>query len=191
MRKFLISNFKFQILNKELVIGHLKFGIGSSRRMREGFTLIEMLIYMGLLAILMTVMTSLFSSILDVQLESQASSSVDQDGRYLLSRLMYDIQRADSITTPSSLGSQTGNLQIVISGIIYSYALSGGNLQITNNFGTDNLNSTESTVSNLSFLRLGNVNGKNSIQLGFTVTSKTLKTSGTESKNFTTTVGIR
>ncbi len=156
-----------------------------------GFTLIELIIYMGLLTLLLTVMSGLFVSIIDLQLESQAGSSVDQDGRYLIARLSYDIQRADSITIPASLGQQTNNLQIVIGGINYTYTLNSGVLQLSNNFGTDSLNSTNSAVSNVTFLRLGNLNGKNSIQMNFTVSGKTSRPSVSEAKNFQTTVGIR
>jgi prepilin-type N-terminal cleavage/methylation domain-containing protein len=71
---------------------------------KKGFTLVEMLIYMGLLTIFLAVIGNIFFSIIDLQLESQATSSVSESGRYLLSRISYDVRRAQSITTPASPG---------------------------------------------------------------------------------------
>src|SRR3989344_3435349 len=90
----------------------------------SGFTLVELLISMGLLAIILSVLTSLFVSVIEAQLESQATSSVDQDGRFVLARLSYDIHRADGVNgiiTPSTLGGQGPTLQIAISGTTSTY----------------------------------------------------------------------
>lgn len=157
---------------------------------KGGYTLIEMLMYMGLLSILLVVMVDLFASSLDAQLESQSISIVNRDGRFLISRLSYDINRAQSIVSPA-LGSQQATLQLSIGGVSYTYTANNGNLQLTNNNGTDNLNGFDSTVSNLSFQTLGNTNGKHTVKVQFTVTSKVTRVSGAETKTFQTTVGIR
>ena len=47
---------------------------------REGMTVIELLLYIGIFSILVVTLFELLSSILDVQLESQGSSGIDQDG---------------------------------------------------------------------------------------------------------------
>lgn len=152
--------------------------------------MIEMLVYMGLLSILLVVMVDLFAASLDAQLESQSTSSVDRDGQFLISRLSYDINRAQSIISPV-LGSQSTSLQLSIDGVNYTYMLNNSNLQLTNNNGTDNLNSFDSTISNVSFQTLGNTNGKHSVRILYTVTSKTTRVSGPETKNFQTTMGLR
>ena len=173
-KKFQISNFKFQI--------------------KRGFTLIEIIIYMALLSIFLLTLTDIFVSILDVQLESDATSAVEQDGRFILSRMAYDIPRASSIDIPPQIGQTRSNLRMTIGGVTYEYAENGGNLQLTNNLGTSNLNGSETAVSNLSFQKIANsavVGTKETIKINFTIESITQRTQGPEVRNFQTTVGRR
>ena len=160
-----------------------------------GVTIVELVIYLGILTILLTIFTTIFTSVIDVQIESEATSSVEQDRRFILSRLIYDITRAGSINTPYSLvvpNNQSNNLQITINGIPNSYTLDGnGNLILTNNLGADMLNSYDTSISGLSFARIGNAGGKNTLQITFTLSSRTQRSGGSEVRNFQTTVGIR
>ena len=161
---------------------------------RTGFTLIELLIYMGILSILLAALSQIFGSIIDSQLESEATSSVQQDGRFIFSRLAYDINRAQDsagIIQPASLGATSTALQLNIDGVSYTYSLNGGNLELAEGAVTNALNSSETTVSNLSFTRLGNSGGKNTVQIEYTVTSKIIQPKGLETKDFQTTIGIR
>lgn len=156
-----------------------------------GFTLVEMLMFLGIFSMLLVILTNIFSTSLDVQKESEATSSVQQDGAYIITRLTYDITRATSITTPSVLGSQSSSLAIIIAGVTNTYALTSGNLTLTDASGANLLNGYDTSISNLTFKRYGNVGGKNTIQINFTVTSKTQQASGFEIKNFQTTAGLR
>lgn len=157
----------------------------------KGFTIIELLIYVALLSGFLIVITDIFASIMEVKLESSATSAVEQDGRYILSRLGGDISQSTSITTPGALGSTTNNLVMVVSGITYTYSLNGNDFQLVNNLGTNILNSSESKISNLSFQKIGNPGGKETIKLSFTVTSSTVRPSGPEVRTFSTTIGRR
>lgn len=157
----------------------------------KGFTLMELVIYMGLFSILLIVLAEVFTSALDDRLKSESTSQVVQNGRFILARFMYDINRAESIAAPVSLGEQTNSLQIIISGVTYTYTLNNNNLELTNNFGINKLNSGSTTISDLSFKRLGNISGKNTIQINFTLVSKTVPKSGPEIKNFQTIIGLR
>ncbi|HSE61385.1 MAG TPA: type II secretion system protein [Candidatus Saccharimonadales bacterium] len=159
---------------------------------QKGFTLAELLIVMGLMSMFMLVLTDVFTAAVTVRSESEATSAVANDGRFLLSRLSYDIECASSITTPASLGASGASLAMVIDGVTHTYALSGGNLQLTNNLGTNNLNGSETTISGLTFQRLGNAGGKDTIRLSLTVTSDAIREGGSpEAETFTTTVGRR
>lgn len=160
---------------------------------QRGFTVIELLLYMGILVILITVLASTFGSIIDVQLESKATSSVDQDGRFILARLAYDMQSATSIASPSA-GSTATSLTIKKSSESYTYKLNASNnLQLTNNSGTDNLNGEDSSISNLTFQTIGSSSTSATVQMKFTVTSRTRKTAGSqnESRTFQTTLGLQ
>lgn len=162
-----------------------------NNRYRAGFTIVELLIYMAIMSILLVVLSNIFTSIIDVRLESESVSAVEQDGMYILSRFTYDIPRAQSITTPASLGASTNSLSIVVDGTAYTYAVNNNNLELTTSSGTDVLNSINTTISGLSFLRLGNSGGNNTIRITYTVTSVTLQNGNPETKQFQTTVGLR
>lgn len=160
-------------------------------RNKRGFTLIELLMYMGLLTILLAVLTQILITVLDAKLVSEATSAVEQDSQFILSRLMYDISRGQTITTPASLGQTSSTLQINISGINFTYALDEGDLKLTNDAGTNTINSFGTTVSDLTFQRLGKSGGKNTIKVGFTITSKTARKDRPETRTIQTTIGVR
>jgi prepilin-type N-terminal cleavage/methylation domain-containing protein len=167
---------------------------------QKGFTLIELIIYVGIFSILIGVMSAMFGSILDVQLESEATSSVDQDGRYLLSKLTYDFKTInptlnlatpDKITTPANPGDTSPTLQIRVNSVDYVYSLnSSNNLQVQNvSTGEMNvLNSVGTSVTGLSFQRVGSGGSNDTIRVNFTVQSRTLRTTGYESRSFQTTL---
>src|SRR3989344_8832478 len=152
---------------------------------KRGVTLIELLLYMAIMSIFLLTLTDIFVSIVNVRLEGEATSAVEQDGRYIVSRLAYDINRASLVLAPGTYGSPgTNTLSIDIAGTTYTYSLSGSNFQLVNDLGANNLNSSESKVSNINFQKIGNSGGKNTIKLSFTVTSVTERPSGPESKTF-------
>lgn len=159
--------------------------------MKKGFTLVELLVYMGLFSILIVVLTEIFLSILELQSQSVAVSSVASDGRFIVSRLTYDIRRATTISQPASLGQTGATAQLLIGGANYALAGSGGNLVLTSPLGSDNLNSIGSQVTDLSFTRVGNVGGKNSLQIKFRVTSRQNLPQGAEVRDYETTVSLR
>ncbi len=162
-------------------------------RTQKGITVVELLLYMGILSILLVILTSIFVSALDVQSESNAASSVEQDGNYILARLDYDIHRAQSINIPGANGTTSNNFQIVIGGVNYSYSIDiNNNLILTNNLVTNNLNSYGSSVSNFSVLRLGNTGKKeDTLKINFTITSRIERVSEYEQKDFQTNLSLR
>lgn len=160
-------------------------------KMRKGFTIVELLIYMGVVSALFLVMTELFATIFDVKTESEATSSVEYDGRFILSRLIYDVSRSSAITTPASYGGSGSTLVLTIGGVANTYAVSGGVLQLTNGSGTDRLNGSETTFSNLVFQKVGSESADETVKISFTVSSVTQRNNGFETRNFQTTVGRR
>jgi Tfp pilus assembly protein FimT len=160
---------------------------------QKGTTMVELLLYMAILTILLIALTSIFTSALDSQSESSATSSVEQDGNYILARLGYDIHGAQSINIPATNGGSGNNFQIVISGANNTYSVDGNNnLVLTNNLGSNNLNSYGSSVSAFFVQRFGNVGGvENTLKINFTITSRTKRISGFETKNFETNLSLR
>jgi len=159
---------------------------------QKGFTLIELILYMGILVLLITVLSSILSAIVDVQLNSNSTSSVDQDGNYLLAKLTHDVASSSAILIPANPGNQTSTLQLTINSINYTYSLnSSNNLQVVNNSTneTDVLNSYNTSVSGLTFTRIGSGGSGDTVQVTYTVTSRIKERAGYESKGFTTTLG--
>ena len=157
-----------------------------------GTTLIELIIYMGLLSIFLTVLTDVFSSIINVQLESKSVSSVEENGRYILSRLTYDIRRATSISAPAVIGTTSPNLTLVSGGSNYTYSTNGTVLNLTSPLGTNSISGIDTQISNLEFRRIGNSSGKNTLVISFVITSAIRKMGNSpESKTIETTIGIR
>lgn len=159
---------------------------------QTGTTLIELLLYMGILSIFLSVLAGIFSNIIGVQLETQSVSSVEQDSQFVLARLTNDIHRAESIAIPAALGAQTQTLQLVIDGTNYTYQITDNNLTLTNNLGTNTINSVDTHITHIEFTRIGNVNGNNTVLINLTIESATAKTTGErESKDIQTAIGIR
>ena len=161
------------------------------RTRSPGFTIIELVIYAGILTMFLYVLTGIFTEVLDMQLESETESSVVQDSRYILSRFSYDIERASAIVTPAALGDQTSTLVLTIGGVNDTYALVNGNLVFTDTNGSGSVNSYGTNVSGVSFLRYGNVNGKNGVRIAFTLTSTTQRISGSQTRSYQATIGLR
>lgn len=165
---------------------------------RQGFTILELVLYLGLLGIFLVIMTNLFVASLDTRLESQDQSALQQNGRYLIGRFTYDLSRAQTISSPN-LGEQANSLDLVINenGVDkhFIYTLDNQNLLLTVNDQQYQLNSQDTIITNLNFYRLGNsdVNpqAKDGVQIKFTLQSLVDKNSGGSVKNFQTFINLK
>lgn len=137
----------------------------------SGFTLVEMLIYLNLLSVLLLFISRIFLTTLDVQVRSQSASSVQIDDQYVLSRLQYDIYRADAILTPANIGDVAGSLVMSIGGDTYTYGLSGGQLQLTTASGVEQVTSARTTMSSFTVERQGNIGGVPTLTVQYEITS--------------------
>lgn len=159
-----------------------------------GSTLIELLLYMMIFSILTVALFQLFVMIIETQLESQSTSSVLVDGQYVLNRFNYDIKRAKNIISPMT-GGQSSTLELSIDTTTYIYTLTNGNITIASSGAqtSDQLNSTNTNVSDLSFTHLGDTQGNNTdtITISFNINSNVSRQGGPQSENFKTTFGIR
>lgn len=159
---------------------------------KKGFTIVEIILYLGLLSIFLLVLLDLFTGSINIGLSSQSSSVLNEDNQYILSRLMYDAARADTIVTPSGLGTTSNTLVFTSGGVTYTYTLTSGNLTLSNSTTTQNLNSLDTSLTNISFKRLGNVDGKPTVQVIYTIQSNIKSTtSSIESRDMQITVGTR
>lgn len=158
----------------------------------QGFTLVELIIYMGLLMIMILIFTQIFASIIDNQLGSRNTSNTADDGRYIYSRFIYDVGRAQSITQPSDFGSSSATLTMVIGGSNYTYSLdNSNNLIITDGFGSESLNGEGSSVSALLFTKVGTSSAKPTIQMKYTIKGAITRAGIVDQQDFQTTAGLR
>lgn len=156
-----------------------------------GFTILELIIYMGIFSMILLIVVQIFGVSLDILGESQAKSTVAQDGEYLNLRLGYDIKMAEDILQPAGAGDVSDQMQIVINGETFSYYLVNGKLKLANNSGVNDLNGFDTTVSDLSFKKIGFENGKDSVVVSFTISSVTLNRGKVETRAFYTAYGLR
>ena len=169
---------------------------------KKGFTLIELILYMGIFSSLLMVLVQLFGSIVTVNLESEATSAVSQDGRYMLNEMTYTLRQAKTYTLPDVGTANAGSqLQFTTAGgTTYTYALSTApagqqNLLISDGSTTQQLNSYGTKVSNVNFIRLESTPStgtpKGTITVSFTLTSTTRESKGSQQQTFQTTIGGR
>lgn len=146
---------------------------------------------MGLFSMLVVVITDILVTTINIQLRTESTTSVATDGRYIYSRFIYDINRAETVVQPQNLGDSASTLQFTADSNNFTYGLNNGNLTITDVNGTYQLNSFDSSISDLTFQRIGNAEGKHTFRINFTVTGKTKSENQTEVKKFQTTAGLR
>lgn len=156
-----------------------------------GFTLVELIIYMGLLVVMLLIFTDIFTSIIDNQLSSKNTSNVADDGRYIYSRFIYDVSRAQSVAEPASYGSASASMSLIIDGQSYTYALNNNNLIVTDPNGSYTLNSEGSSISGLLFTKVGTSSAKSTVRLNFTVAGNVTSRGISDQENFQTTAGLR
>lgn len=158
---------------------------------QKGFTLVEMLIFMGILSLFLLVLSQIFTSLLDSFLETETTSNTDHDVRYVFERLSRDIGQADTIVVPSSAGNNSQVLQISINGATYTYASQSGKLVVTENGETSSLMGFDTSLQSVSFTRLGNTDGKPTVKVALQLKSLTESGPSDTVREFTTTFGTR
>lgn len=166
--------------------------IGNIRKKNiKGFTLVELVIYIGLLSTFLLVLVEIFLSVLNLKAESETTSAINQDTRFIFTRMAYDVDRADLVVLPAQLGGVDNSLQLEIDGATYTYSLADGNLMLNVGGVSDQLNSSDTSIENLSFQKIGNLNGKPTIKTVLTVKALMVETIGSRNQTFETTLGLR
>lgn len=160
------------------------------KAIHRGFTLVEMLISTSLISILLVILTTILQSALETQLSSIATSNVEQEGRFILARIAYDLQRAESVVSPLS-NQSAASLSLSISGDTYVFASDSGQLWLTRASGVYTLMQPGTTISNLLFTGVGTSSGttKPTEKIYFTLTDNS--SNPPETRDFEVTVGPR
>jgi prepilin-type N-terminal cleavage/methylation domain-containing protein len=167
---------------------------GPRNPLQSGFTLIEMLLYMGIFSILLLVLMQILTGILSVKAESESTSSVAQDQAYIMNRLAYAIHRASLIETPT-LGDSGSTLHLTGNGFDETYTTQDNTLVMTDaTTGITDAVSGYDTNAAVTFRTYGNTeaNSKLSVSVALTLTSKTMRYGQRqETKRVNTTIQTR
>ncbi len=124
----------------------------------KGFSLLELLIYVAILAVLVVIVANTFISLSRGSGQSQARSEVDSALKFAAELIKQDIKNASAITTPASGGSSS-SLTLTRGGATIVYDVASGVLRRTVNAGApQNITGSNITVSSPTFTRVENTN---------------------------------
>ena len=160
----------------------------------SGVTIVELLVYLGLSTIILLILSELFVNILDESVETQNYSTVQTDGRYIMARLRYQINNADSVTFPLSLGSSQNELIVVNSGNLYHYYVADEKFYMSDDGDVSQylISNLDNRITDVSFTRTGNSdNLRPVILIDFTVSTGVEGTAEYESQTFIGAGGLR
>ncbi len=139
---------------------------------KRGFTLIETIIYMGIFSTLLIVLSTLFSTIVDQQFNNKTASFLDSDYSFITSRLMYEAQNSSGILTPNEIGDES---QLVTFETPFGEKIirtRNNNLELVSLGTVEILNSQNTTIQDVRFKRLGNLNGRQAVEFKAEISSK-------------------
>lgn len=156
-----------------------------------GFTLVELLLYMGLSMILLVIISGLLVSTLSIRNESVKTSSLEREGRYVMARLSHDIYSAQDIIEPAVIGESSDTLQLLIDSELFSYRIIDGKLYLINDSGTHLMNGEATNVTSLNITRLGNEGGVGTVEILLTVQSQIVSEGKIENRDYKTVATTR
>lgn len=154
-----------------------------SYQSRAGFTLIELIIYVGLTAVLVGVLSTILITITRVQGQQNASSIVTQELNFLMTSFRRDIHSAKSIEAPGLAGSPVSSVRLVLDPTtvpatvrVISFDADQHIVTVSdegvNPTVTSQLSSSKTYINSLSFTRIGDY----SLQIELTATASTTGT---------------
>lgn len=138
---------------------------------KKGFSLVESVLYIGLAAFLLASLGTLVNLSYKVRARQQVIAEVEQQGLAASQTISQIIRNASSITSPA-VGSSAATVVVVVSDVSKTpttFALSGSNLQITQNTTSTILTNSQVTVSALSFKNLSATGSPGTIKFQFTL----------------------
>jgi type II secretory pathway pseudopilin PulG len=158
----------------------------------RGITIVELLVYMGLLSIFLILLINVLVGTLSFKLQSESTSALNQDMRYILGKLSYDLYNADSVESPLNFGDTSASLTLTSGGVSRLYTVDSEDLILTIGGVASKLNGTDTKVQSISFEKLGTTEGKPTVQIIITLESPiVLQGNRTETRTVQTTYGLR
>lgn len=171
-------------MKSKLNIKNYKFKIN------KGFSLVELIIYMGLMTTFLVVLLDVFTTSLSTRLSSEATSVLAMDSRFIFSKLAYDIQNADSVLLPAT-GSSGTTLRLVKNSVTYTYSSSSGKLVVDDGSGGVSLNGSDTDLTGLIFQNVGATGTEPMIKYSVTLRSNIELPGSDRFQTIDSTIGLR
>jgi len=126
-------------------------------RRTRGFSLLELIVYMGILSLVSVILTSSFFALSTGRAKSEARSEVDASMRFAMTRILQDIKSASAVIAPTTGTSTTLSLQVGSDTVVYGASV--GQLQRTlNATPAERLTGSAVVLQQLLFTRSDNYN---------------------------------
>jgi hypothetical protein len=143
--------------------------------LRRGFTLFELVIFMGIFAGVIVMFVTILVSVMRVQVRQEGAAEVNGQSQFVLQSIQRYVEQSSLVEMPADTASTTLKLRMVSSStdptVIYS---SSSIVYVTQAGGSPQpLSSNKVLVSNLTFVKRANAGGHDSVSVAFTVAFNT------------------
>ena len=106
----------------------MKLRIKNKKIKNEGFSLLELLIYVTILSIIVVIISNTFAILSKGRAQSQARSEVDSSIRFANEIIRQDLKNASAVSTPA-MGTPSSTLSLTRGGVVIVYDVVGGILR--------------------------------------------------------------
>jgi len=162
-----------------------------------GFTLMELVIYLGIVSFVTVLLAASMSNLLGGRGKTQSQQRVSESIQFLSDRITDDIRQATSISVPATSGAQGSTLTMLVANASVTYTLTG--TTVTRQSGVasaEAITPSDVAVTALNFQRLENTNTplsytSVSIITNVTMTNSTSDGSSAYSKSKTFSASLR
>ncbi len=139
----------------------------------KGYTLIELLLYVGISAGVLLVSTFFLQALFESRIKNQTVDEVEQQGLQVIHLITQTIRNAENITSPI-IGSSSSSLTLDVSDIVDDptiFDMSSGTIRIIEGTGSAiSLTNSRVAASSLLFQNLSRLDTPGSIRVSFTLT---------------------
>lgn len=168
----------------------------SFKRNTDGYTLIELLLYMAIIAILLTAVAVFFGMSVDSRVKNQSISEVNSQGAFVLDYMTQTVRNASAITSPA-VSTPGTTLTVTVPTAALSptiFSVVSGVLQVKEGTGTAvALTNSKVQVTSLTVTNLTKTGTSGIVQISFVITriNTASRNEYDYQRTFTTSVGLR
>jgi len=167
-----IENKSKRVRQETHPLGQLQRARVSRRGHENGYTLIELLLYLAIASIMITVLVSFYILLLENKVKAQTIAVVEQEGVRAMNLITQTVRDGDNIDFPTQ-GNNGASLTVNAAGVANDptvYALSGTTMQVTEALGAAiDLTSDNISVTSIDFYNLSQDDDAQNIKIEFTL----------------------